>query len=121
VLEKFVDRLVFLGTRLERDNVIRFLLSACNCINITVSDINIVKDPLMFTWGARYVLTNSETLKRYVCIQDVCDEKNYHIGYHIFCVKDRSDNLDPIWIPILDNGSDHVTRISTLIGLSFER
>jgi hypothetical protein len=121
MLEKFVDRLVFLGTPLTRDDVIGFLELACKSVGVGASHIAITQDPIMFTWGAQYVLTNDEEKKRYSYIQDARDGAGFHVGYHCYCVKDSSDNFSPAFIPLGGNQIDHVPVISRMIINSFKR
>jgi hypothetical protein len=121
MLEKFVDRLVFLGTKWTRIDVIGFLESACRSVGVGASNINVTEDPVMYAWGISFVLKNTDNVKRYVYIKDVYDDKNCFVGYNMFCVKDRSDDFAPAWIPLLDNGEDHVAVISKMIGKSFTR
>jgi hypothetical protein len=121
MLEKFVDRLVFLGIPLTRDDVIRFFELACTDACVGARHIDVTQDPIMFVWGARYVLTNNEAKKRYACIQDACDGAGFHVGFHCYCVKDRSDEFSPAFIPLGGNQIDHVPVISTMITNSFNR
>ena len=121
MLEKFVDRLVFLGAPLTHDDVIRFFVLACTSAGVGASDIDITRDPVMLVWGARYVLTNDEGKKRYAFIQDAHDGAGIHVGYYCFCVKDRSDDFGPAFIPLRGNQTDHVPVISSMIINSFKR
>jgi hypothetical protein len=121
MLEKFVDRLVFLGTPLTRDDGIRFLVFACTSAGVGASNIDITLDPIMLVWGARHVLTNNEGKKRYACIQDARKGAGIHVGYYCFCVKDRTDEFGPAFIPLRGNQTDHMPVISSMNTKSFGR
>jgi hypothetical protein len=123
MLEKFVDRLVFLGTPLTRDDVLRFLVLACISAGVGASNIDITLDPKMLVWGARYVLTNNDGKKRYACMQDASKGAGIHVGFYCFCdgVKDRTDEFGPAFIPLRGNQTDHVPVISSMNTKSFGR